>query len=726
MIPNKIVLRNFLCFRNEHTLDLSNVSVACLTGENGAGKSSILDALTWCLWGRARGSERRGRSQEELINYACEDMSVEVTFSARGEEWCVSRKLSRRRKASSMTELTLYQVDSEQITTAAADRVADVQQAIEDLIGIDYDTFINSAMILQGRADEFTNKTPDQRKAVLASILGLSDYDGLQAQARDAGKQARAKVQGFEGTVATLGGVLERRTETRRELEVEEVNLGEVVHVRGIQLATLQEAQAVVAREAGRVERRRELEGLIRAASGNRGQITADLVGEKFERDRLKDGIGAWDEKVAQEQVNKLADAREKAEGNLQTDRQLLELNAQLNDVAVLSGNLGQQIANGGASIESLRQSRDILGRHHEAECPLCKTVLTPDAKAALVSQMQADIERLEAEIEGAHERFVKLNQESDTVADRRNSRTRFLQAELATVSRSLASAQAEFASSRARVVDAKARLPRIAQQIDALQARFLQADQQIADLNQQLEALGQATKGDNAEILCQAEDAFRDADVELRRVQSSVDVKRAFLQETENAPGQLDEVRSSMKEANLAIESYDFLATAFGRSGIQAMIIEGILPTIEEHANDLLARMTEGRMHLTLSTQREAKTTGKTVESLEIEIADEHGIRAYEMFSGGEAFRINLALRVALSQVLAARRNASVPLLFVDEGFGTQDTAGRGMVVAAIQAIQDQFERIVVISHIDDVQEAFPVRIVVEKNSETSTIEVR
>ncbi|MCL0074123.1 SMC family ATPase, partial [Dehalococcoidia bacterium] len=113
------------------------------------------------------------------------------------------------------------------------------------------------------------------------------------------------------------------------------------------------------------------------------------------------------------------------------------------------------------------------------------------------------------------------------------------------------------------------------------------------------------------------------------------------------------------------------------------------------------------------------------TIETLDINIWDELGTRSYEMYSGGESFRIDLALRIALSRLLARRAGAPLPTLIIDEGFGTQDASGRGKLVEAINSIQDDFERIIVITHIDELKDAFPVRIEVTKTNEGSTIAV-
>jgi len=169
----------------------------------------------------------------------------------------------------------------------------------------------------------------------------------------------------------------------------------------------------------------------------------------------------------------------------------------------------------------------------------------------------------------------------------------------------------------------------------------------------------------------------------------------------------------------------YKELRLAFGKNGVPAMIIEAAIPELETGANRLLSRMTDGRMNLNLSTQRE-KVTGGVSETLEIQIADELGTRSYELYSGGEAFRINFALRVALSQLLARRAGAHLRTLFIDEGFGTQDEDGRNKLVEAITAIQDDFDLILVITHIDELRDSFPVHVVVQKMPGGSRITVR
>jgi DNA repair protein SbcC/Rad50 len=176
--------------------------------------------------------------------------------------------------------------------------------------------------------------------------------------------------------------------------------------------------------------------------------------------------------------------------------------------------------------------------------------------------------------------------------------------------------------------------------------------------------------------------------------------------------------------QTKLSIDDYAFLVEAFGKKGIQAIIIENAIPEIETDANRILSRLTNSRMHVALMTQQKNKS-GNVVETLDIVIADEVGTRNYELYSGGEAFKVNFAVRVALSRLLARRAGAKLETLIIDEGFGSQDDVSRERLVKAIRSVQEDFARILVITHFSDVKEMFPTHILVSKNNGTSSIQL-
>ncbi len=168
----------------------------------------------------------------------------------------------------------------------------------------------------------------------------------------------------------------------------------------------------------------------------------------------------------------------------------------------------------------------------------------------------------------------------------------------------------------------------------------------------------------------------------------------------------------------------YQELAQAFGRNGIQAMMIENLLPQLEAETNRLLGRLSNHQLHVQFVTQRASKSRQtKLIDTLDIVIADAQGTRPYETYSGGEGFRINFAIRLALARLLAQRSGTALQLLIIDEGFGSQDQQGCDRLIAAINAIAVDFACILAVTHIPHFRDAFQARIDVTKTSQGSQL---
>jgi len=180
-------------------------------------------------------------------------------------------------------------------------------------------------------------------------------------------------------------------------------------------------------------------------------------------------------------------------------------------------------------------------------------------------------------------------------------------------------------------------------------------------------------------------------------------------------------------EELSQKIAHHKTLERAFGRDGVPALLIEQALPQIEQKANDLLERLSDGHMSIRFITQEayKDKKRGDLRETLDIQISDSAGTRDYEMYSGGEAFRINFAIRLALSEILAQRKGARLQTLVIDEGFGSQDAQGRQRLIEAINLVKKDFAKILVITHLDELKDSFPNRIEVEKTERGSSVTV-
>lgn len=200
---------------------------------------------------------------------------------------------------------------------------------------------------------------------------------------------------------------------------------------------------------------------------------------------------------------------------------------------------------------------------------------------------------------------------------------------------------------------------------------------------------------------------------------------KQAYYRQAESAAAEVESLQTQERQLSERTALFAELAEAFGKKGVQAMLIETAIPQLEDEANRLLARLTDGQMHLRFEMQRDTKK-GDTVETLEVRIADALGTRDYAAFSGGEAMRVNFAIRIALSRLLAHRAGARLETLMIDEGFGVLDADGRERMVEAITAVQRDFARIIVITHIDDLKDRFPATLEIRKTPLGSRWELR
>jgi exonuclease SbcC len=186
-------------------------------------------------------------------------------------------------------------------------------------------------------------------------------------------------------------------------------------------------------------------------------------------------------------------------------------------------------------------------------------------------------------------------------------------------------------------------------------------------------------------------------------------------------------ELNSEKSEHTRKITRLKTLEHAFSKDGIPALLIEQALPEIEGQANDILQRLSDGTMSVRFDTQRDYKDKSREdkKETLDIIISDPSGPREYELFSGGEAFRVNFAIRLAMSKVLAQRSGARLQTLVIDEGFGSQDVEGRQRLIEAINLVSPDFRKVLVITHLEELKDVFPARIEVEKTPTGSRVRV-
>jgi exonuclease SbcC len=851
MIPLKLELHNFLAYRDPEPLDLTGLHLACLVGANGAGKSSLLDAMTWVLWGKARS-----RRDDELIHGDEGEMQVRLYFLLDGNCYRVTRYRSRgdqTGRGNSALALEIQDGDDWRAISEATIRAT--QDKITRMLRLDYDTFINSAFLAQGRADEFTRKTPGERKTILGEILGLDVWTAYEERARRRVRTINEDRGQIDSQIDGIDEELAREVEYRADLDRIRQELDELVQqVRQVEAHYSELEDARRKRDdlrsryddlQGRVGRGEEELDRIRQDREKQLERVVALRDVLHTREEIESGYAALQDARRRERAfgdrliqqgtlserrSELQQAVTAARSELQAEQRALsqrradlerklsesageepsrEANAKIEALEARETECNEwreQLAewreeraelegiNSGLKTEmdTLAMQRDQIEAAVEAECPLCGQELSDAHRAELldtfaqrgnekaetwranrerIDELTREIAHLTKEVERAESELRNLPPLRQHVA-RQEERVRALrdaQAELDGIDTRLEHLEAVLAAedyaheeqvALSEVQEHLAALGydeaehqatrEVITELEGFEAQKGDLDRAldlIPELEAAIAALGQQATGREEQLVADkavlhgwADDigALDEQLVDIERWEQELNDLRDREGQTRYRVGIAEQKVNALEQQRIRRDElvkrrddlgeeqsiYEDLRQAFGKDGIPAMIIEAAIPDLEKEANQILTQMSDGQMYLQFDTQRE-KVTGGTKETLDIRIADGLGARDYATFSGGEAFRVNFSVRLALSRLLARRAGAQLRTLIIDEGFGTQDAQGRERLVQAINAIQDDFDLVLVITHIEELKDAFPARIEVTKTPDGSLIEL-
>lgn len=861
MIPLQLSLAGFLSYREPVELDFTGFELACIAGPNGAGKSSLLDAITWALFGQAR------KRDDALINTQSNAAFVSLIFSYEGNVYRVQRTKPRDKTAmlefhilqqSLTSDMDLKDLKSWKPLTERTLR--DTETRIEQVLRLDYETFVNAAFFLQGKADRFTQQRPGDRKRILGSILGLEVWEVYRQRAADRRKALEGEVTGLDGRLQEIAAELVEEKTRRDRLKLLEGDLKRLRSERLTQESALENIRKIAATLAEQRKLVANFERQWRASSDRLQDLQSRVAARQSEKDEyvgimaradqieaayaywqaLRGELSELDEiamrfreqeklrEAPRDEINatraRLSQERESLQGRSQQVQDSLEeienLAARLETVQAQAYAAEAQLlrrAEVDAGLENLRHAQvdakaENLRLKNEmeelkeritrlkaadgAECPLCGQPLSPGERLALLDRLegegremgdryrtnQALVRRWEeevaaqqlqlealAQVEGEFRQHTQLQAqlEGRLAVLRSQSETwqvdgaaRLKEVEALLVAESFAP------EARARLAEVDAALKAIGydaaghdalrreeqasrnievelRKLESARAALAPLERELADLNTQVLALQDEASSQEeqfteaASLLAAAEAQAPDLESaeqvcyqlaeQENRLRMEVGAALQKVQVLEDLKERRKRLEAKREELTAKIAQYRQLERAFGKDGVPALLIEQALPEIEARSNEVLDRLSGGNMSVRFVTQAAYKDKRRDDlrETLDIQISDGLGARDYEMFSGGEAFRVNFAIRLALSEVLAQRAGARLQTLVIDEGFGSQDTQGRQRLVEAINLVRDDFAKILVITHIDELKDQFPSRIEVDKTESGSCVQV-
>ena len=441
MVPQRVKLGGFLSYKNEQEIRFDESPLWMLSGTNGSGKSSIFDAVTFALFGHHRGGSQ---SAVELINKDSNTLSVEFDFTVEKQLYRIKRTVRRRASGVASTQQVMKQV------TAASPSIAHAPDAksrkdkpdtsaddnweaipdttyrakfdawIKDTIGLDYETFTSSVLLLQGKSEKLLDSTPAGRAGVLARIVDLERYQKLHAKSDDTRRELKGQLEGITNQLSGLRDVTDeelataqkriedvQQTQTLVQVSIEKLGALELQSRRWVEAnsrlaasqAKLANAESLlgdavaIEKEYNRMRELRDVLPSVGAIVSERGRIAeSERATEKLIRQREQMGERRRVSEHALEQARKKLAALKKTLA--EDEAKAAALNARLRELA--------------AMLEKVKQAEDADSEVRRLEQELKPLPADPDAAARalqqdhdrllLLSQHVALLERLHQE----------------------------------------------------------------------------------------------------------------------------------------------------------------------------------------------------------------------------------------------------------------------------------------------------------------------------------------
>lgn len=890
MIPHRLQLKNFLSYGADfQTIDFTPYHLIYLSGKNGHGKSALLDAMTWAVWGIARKTTNAVRADQGLLRLGQQQMAVIFDFEISGQMYRVKREfLKTMNKPLAQLEFGLLNPETGSYVPLTDKTIRATQAKIEETIKLDFESFVNTAFLRQGNANEFSKKSPKERKEVLGSILGLQQFDRLK-------KRSLEKIKSLQGERATMQALhesAEKQLAQKDELSKLLEQVKKEQDASDTQAKQLQEGTQALSKEQAAVaekETQREMQAYkykqLEATRDTHIQVIRDVllawratnkkqrrmpdlslleVSYKKSKEVLQLQAETFKQSIAlatqhTQAMHAVTAYKNEHEKKMLQEQQLLQIQkerllitqknvqaaiAQINEVcakAETQKKKCEKLQEGRAkqllSQEKLQAlilqfekrkeryhafvaQRNIFASEQEtllkkqtmvdsedSSCPLCEQNLSaarkkflknkcakdarfalhqynrlvrivPPLKELLVAQhayvedqkkqsteyesackeLEVLLEQIKhsteekekhikqlQQLEKEHEIIVKKEAKQNVDAHKQLKADEQYK-KLCATEKEIAQKIKELAYNEAKHTEAQKEVERIEKERDGLlhlQQELVKQDdrkilitKEIAQLRAVKKELRKATKELKVfESVIEQKKALQEKLLvhekrmtehfkqreTIREKQGALANKKEHLEKVEKES--IQQVKA-IKELDVQISDYQEIAQAAGKDGIQALLIEDAIPEIEQEANYLLSRLTNNQSHVSIESLRDLKRGG-TKETLDIHISDPSGIRPYELFSGGEAFRIDFALRIAISKLLARRAGTALQTLIIDEGFGSQDEEGLSLIMDVIQRVQDDFQKVIIVSHLPGMRDQFPVHFAVEKKPSGSCVSV-
>lgn len=659
-----LTLKNFL--GHEHTdLDLSKVTSLAIVGVNGSGKSSLIDAIVWCLYGKINA---RGSKSDAVARFGCIETSVTLVW----EQNDIKYSLTRVRNNEKNTQKLELLANDEPVSSR---KKTEVESLITEIIKVPFELFqITNG--LQQESKSFLDLKPTDRKTYLSQILQLDKYKTLQNLAKSKKTELIANKNNCLGQQQTVINLLSEYNQEFTEEPVINEKYQETIEKQKKVISFLKKAeeQQIEEKQKTFIEKEK-YKNLLEVKKEQLQNLLEKItqLGPIEESDEYSSKII-----VLQKDQEKITQQLFQLEKTFLTKRESI---AALNNDLKNYKNIIESAKDLNPDVPCQSCFQNIPDEHIEKTVSFYKKL--HDEKNSAIKEIESEILEIKNEknkLDDQKNNLIKEEKDLKNVIDKINQKKILID----------------------QVTNEKEKLTK---EITLLSEKIIQNESSEIP-----EEILQKIKS--------AESLQRTLESELQLLNKKVNHFDTLKNLIEKYKLDLEKINVGLEDIESEILTYNLIIDAcHPQKGIPAKIIENSLYPLEKIANDLLAYF-PGDTKFNVYFQTLTEDGKETLELLVKSSATPHD-RYYEQLSGGEKTRINLALRIALIRMICNIYNVENRTLIIDEGFHALSSDIRGTVFEILSSLLGVwFDKIFIVTHSPEISDLIPFKLELKKDT--------
>lgn len=701
----KIKLNNFLSHKSTE-IDFSDEDKILLDGNSGAGKSSIIDAIVWAIYGVGRSENK------SLVFKGSEKAIVELVLRS-GKEY-ITLKRSVTAKGKHSLSVTFKKGEKGKETASELTGIKELQSWIEkELIGASYLLFVNSVVHTQEGTELFVTQTAAKRKELLLEIVNADDYEKTYNDAKDKLSQLSNIDTALRTSVLEINNFvssMEERTsgkekidnETREyktkniELKKRLNNLEEILdknkenisgkttisfELKGEMIKLEQQNNEISKAEVAKIntekhsnieqkllEYNQEEEKLLSSINEQKKLIEIEEENEKKHKELTSNPIFSFDSSSYDWKIKSISE--QISESNTkETCPSGIKCPYEMNKQEILLKRVTELTEITKERDEKEKQKKELLDEYNKLP------------SLGNLHQMRRTLDSLNNDLSGVREnKMYVLVDKADYETNKKIASTLPLlkkEKELIEIS----------------INEIKKKLEDVEKKLEEFTS--LNVDLTISHLRTEIE--------NNNRYIARNE-----------TILESISADEETIKKEKERLKQIEEVE--IAENNNKIEKVKLVKEAFGSNGIKSVVIDYMIPKLEKSINDILSKLSE--FEVRLDTQTEKSSGDGVKEGLFITIINSQGEELpYESYSGGEKLKIT----VAISEALASLQKVSFRAF--DEMYIGLDSESTESFAMILERLQKDFPQVLCISHLQMIKDLFDKKIKCVKNNGVTTI---